>query len=156
MDIESDRDVILLAVLPRYAEAIFRGAKKVEFRKQNVPKHVRYVVVYETRPRCGVIGYFRIGTIHVGSPEELWDRYAAVGCISESDFFRYYEQTDEGKGLEIEEVFQFDRSIESERIDRSLTSAPQSFRYLSPDAWCRVQTMRTTQDARAGADAPFL
>ncbi len=63
MDIESDRDVILLAVLPQYAEAIFRGRKKVEFRKRNVPKHVRYVVVYETRPRCGVIGYFRIGTI---------------------------------------------------------------------------------------------
>ena len=58
MAAKANKDVILLPIFPKYAQAIFEGTKKVEFRKLNIPQTISHVVVYSTAPTQKIIGYF--------------------------------------------------------------------------------------------------
>src|SRR5438309_11217740 len=64
----------LLSIKPRYAEAIFRGEKRFEFRRVIFRKPVKVVVVYTTSPVSRVAGEFDIEGIISDTVEGLWKR----------------------------------------------------------------------------------
>lgn len=124
--------VALLPIQPRYANAILRGEKQVEFRRRRFAREVQYVVVYASSPICRVVGYFRISSISEGSPRAIWEDYKHVGGIRRADFFRYYKGAERAVAIGIERVCVLRSPVPLDRLSASL-KAPQSYSYLTPE-----------------------
>lgn len=63
--------VIILAIKPKYAEAIYSGAKRWEFRK--VPPPIPgWVLLYESAPVSAVTGQVFLAAKIQGEPECVW------------------------------------------------------------------------------------
>ena len=63
---------VLLSIKPKFAEAIFSGEKKFEFRKTIFKENINEVFVYVTSPVCRVVGKFTIESIYKDTPEFIW------------------------------------------------------------------------------------
>ena len=67
-----DEKVIVLAIKPKYAEKIYSGKKRWEFRK--VPPPVpSWVLLYESAPVSKITGMVYLATKVQGLPELVWD-----------------------------------------------------------------------------------
>jgi predicted transcriptional regulator len=122
--------VALLPIQPRYANAIIRGEKRVEFRRRRFGREVQYVVVYASSPIRAIIGYFRISSISEGCPRAIWEEFKHVGGIDHEDYFRYYEGADRAVAIGIERVCVLGSPVPLSRLSGSL-KAPQSYSYLT-------------------------
>ena len=81
---------ILLSIKPEFAEKIFNGTKKYEFRRSIFKdKKVNKVVVYASSPIQSVIGEFDIESILNDDLDKIWERTRDSSGISE-DFYRKY------------------------------------------------------------------
>ena len=124
--------VALMSIHPAYAEAIFDGAKTVEFRKRRLAADIKTVIVYATAPVSRVLGTFDIDEIVVDSPAEIWTRYGSHGVIEQSAFFDYYEGKEIAVAIVVEGATSFDEPLPLKEVDPGST-APQSFTYLQRD-----------------------
>lgn len=124
--------VALLPIQPRYANAIIRGEKHVEFRKRRFGRTVTYVAVYASSPVQAIIGFFRISSIFEGCPQSIWESFQHVGGIDRENFFRYYAGAERAVAIGIERVCVFRNPVPLESLSRSL-KAPQSYSYLTHD-----------------------
>jgi predicted transcriptional regulator len=124
--------VALLPIQPRYANAIIRGEKRVEFRRRRFGREVQYVVVYASSPIRAIIGYFRISSISEGCPRAIWESFKHVGGIEREDYFRYYEGAERAVAIGIERVCVFGSPVPLDRLSCSL-KAPQSYSYLTQE-----------------------
>jgi predicted transcriptional regulator len=130
MAAQSGPIVALLPVQPRYAEAIVRGEKRVEFRRRRFGRAVEYVAVYASSPVRAIVGFFRISTIMEGCPRQIWEDFKHVGSIERDDYFRYYAGAERAVAIGIERVCVFGSPIPLSRLCGTLR-APQSYAYLS-------------------------
>ena len=76
-----------MAIHQRYADAIMDGEKRVEFRKRRLADDIEVVWVYATAPISKVVGHFSIDEVVQGTPQDIWDRFGAVGVIERTAFF---------------------------------------------------------------------
>ena len=66
---------VLLSIKPEFANKIFSGSKKFEFRKSIFRnKNISKIVVYASAPVQRVIGEFEIEDILASDPNSLWER----------------------------------------------------------------------------------
>ena len=79
---------ILLSIKPEFVSKMFNGEKRFEFRKRIPKKRFNKVFIYESSPTQNIVGWFRIGRIIKGHPDEVWK-----DCKNESGIeeHRYYE-----------------------------------------------------------------
>ena len=64
--------VILLSIRSEYAEAIYLGLKRFEFRKNRVSIQTGdTAIIYETRPTSLLTGQFSIGKVFYGTTDKL-------------------------------------------------------------------------------------
>lgn len=131
-----NKDVILLSIMPRYAEAIMDGRKTVEFRRGGIPDSVRFVVVYASSPVQRVVGYFEVDRLDTASPTALWERHGRFGSISRSAFRAYYKGITMGKAIQIRCAFRFQTKVSLSGLG---VQPPQSFCYLPPQLWSRMK-----------------
>ncbi len=119
----------LLSIKPQYAEAIFDGRKRFEFRRTIFRKPVDTVVVYVTSPTCLVAGEFEVAEIVSDSVgEDLWRRTSKHAGIDRECFFDYFEGCELGYAISIGCVRRYKKPL-----DLSLNfgiRAPQSFVYI--------------------------
>lgn len=118
---------ILLALAPRFAQAIYDGAKGFEFRRvamQVEPGDL--VVIYESAPVSQVTGHFTIGAMRVGSPAEMleWAGTAAGAGAAE-----YLEGARVSTALQVTRVYAFARGHGLEEM--RLGPPPMSYRFMS-------------------------
>lgn len=135
------RGVVLLSIKPRFAHAIMRGEKKVEFRRRPWKSDVDTVVVYATEPEKQIIGYFTVSFVDLASPTELWRRHGSVGAIGREEYRSYYSGATSGVAVGIGAV----RRLYEGRGLRSITPLerpPQSFAYLDRGVVSRLQPLR--------------
>lgn len=123
------RIAILLSIHPRYADQIFDGTKRIEFRKRNVPAEIGRVFVYSTSPISTILGYFDVETTVELSPAALWRKYSGIGGITKEAFDSYYQGHLLGRGLLIGSIRRYSRTIPLPKRMR----APQSFAYLEDE-----------------------
>lgn len=123
------RVAILLSIHPRFADQIFSGTKRIEFRKRNVPAEIDRVFVYSTSPISTIIGYFDVEMTIDLSPTTLWRKYSSIGGISKDAFDSYYQGHRLGRGLLIGSIRRYSRTIPLPKQMR----APQSFSYLKEE-----------------------
>ena len=119
------RSVVLLPIQPRYATPILEGLKRVEFRKRAFRREVSHVVVYSSSPVKQVVGFFDILGIDEAPPAQLWRRYSRVGGILREDYDRYFSRCEGGGDISPE------------------LRAPQSYAYLSSNAFTKIRGRRT-------------
>ena len=126
----SDRQsAALLAIKPRFAEAIIAGSKTVEFRKVRFTQPPRYVVLYASDPVKKVVAYFEVAYIKELTPLGLWRKFSHVGGIGRDEFFRYYGNRTHGFAIVVAAVWKLRTPTRLGHLFPR-ASVPQSFRYL--------------------------
>lgn len=120
---------VLLSIKPEFAEKIFDGTKKYEFRRSVFKnENVKIVVVYASSPVQQVIGEFEIESILNHSIEDLWQITKEYSGISEKFFFKYFSNREKGYAIKIRKAKRYSRAL-SLKEDFNATP-PQSFMYL--------------------------
>lgn len=120
---------VLLSIKPEFAERIFDGSKKFEFRKAIFrDETITTVVVYASSPVQKVIGEFKIDTIIDDKPDKLWRKTKSHAGINEDYFFEYFAGRLIGYAIKVKSVKRYAKPL-CLREDFNLTP-PQSFMYL--------------------------
>ncbi len=120
---------VLLSIKPEYAEKIFEGTKKYEFRRSVFKnKNVKTVVVYASSPIQQVIGEFEIDSILNDDLNSLWNITKDFSGISENFFFEYFNNKEKGYAIKIKRTKKYKKPLSLQK-DFNATP-PQSFMYL--------------------------
>lgn len=120
---------VLLSIKPEFAEKIFNGLKKYEFRRSIFKRlDIEKVIVYASAPISKVIGEFEIEKILREELPNLWDMTKKYAGISEKLFYDYFSNKNEGYAIKI-------KSFQKYETPHCLKSSygvmpPQSFKYL--------------------------
>ena len=120
---------VLLSIKPEFAEKIFEGTKKFEFRRTIFKNpSVTKIVVYASSPVQKVIGEFEIEQIMRYDLKTLWDKTQRDSGISSEYFFQYFQTKEYGFAIKIKNAKRY-ANYKCIRKDYNLTP-PQSFLYL--------------------------
>lgn len=120
---------VLLSIKPEFANKIFDGTKKFEFRKSIFKnKDVKTVVVYASSPVQRVIGEFEIEKILNFDLDTLWDLTQDFSGISEDFFYEYFADREFGYAIKIKKAKKY-RNPKNLKEEFNLFP-PQSFAYL--------------------------
>jgi len=121
---------VLLSIKPEYANKIFAGTKKYEFRRSIFKNpNVKTIVVYSSSPVQKVIGEFEIETILRKDIDQLWNLTEQESGINKDFFFEYYKGKETGFAIKIKKTKKYDEPLDIKR-DFKLTP-PQSFVYIT-------------------------
>ena len=119
---------VVLSIKPQFANKIFDGTKKFEFRKAIFKnKNVTSVIVYASSPVQKVIGEFEIGEIFNYDLETLWNKTKEHSGITKDYFNEYFADRKNGFAIQIKNKKKFDNP-KCLKTDYNLTP-PQSFAY---------------------------
>jgi predicted transcriptional regulator len=113
---------------PVYAEAIFSGRKRFEFRRSIFRQDIRVVIVYITSPIGQVVGEFSVEDIITDDVAALWDRTETEAGISRRGFFDYFAGRDVGHAIVIGTVRRYKQTLDLQKTFG--VRPPQSFLYL--------------------------
>lgn len=120
---------VLLSIKPKYADLIFDGTKKFEFRKAIFKNSkINTVVVYASSPMQKVIGEFEIDTIINDKLDALWKQTKKHAGIDEAFFYEYFADKREGFAIKIKKAKRYKTPL-CLKNDFKL-APPQSFLYL--------------------------
>lgn len=120
---------ILLSIKPQFANKIFDGSKKYEFRKTIFKNStVNTVIVYASSPLQKVIGEFTIDEIIEEKTYLLWEKTYAHSGISKDFFDQYFDNKEIGYAIKVKAPIRYKTPLDL--IDFNLDFAPQSFVYL--------------------------
>lgn len=120
---------VILSIKPEFANKIFEGSKKFEFRRSIFKNQaVKKVVVYASSPVQMVIGEFEIDQIINLELNELWQKTNKHSGISEDYFYEYFSDKELGYAIKIKNVKKYKKPM-CLRRDFNL-SPPQSFAYV--------------------------
>jgi len=117
---------VLLSIKPEFAEKIFAGTKKYEYRRSIFKNpDVKTVVVYASSPVQKVIGEFELDSIIFTDIENLWKLTEQSSDTSRSFFFQYYKGKYKGYAIKIGKTKRYETTLDLKREFK--LSRPQSF-----------------------------
>jgi predicted transcriptional regulator len=121
---------VLLSIKPKFAEKIFDGEKRFEFRRRVFAnRNVKKIVVYVSAPISKVIGEFEIEEIIELEVENLWDHTKEFSGIAKDHFDTYFTGRETGFAIKIGRISKYEKPLEL-RKDFNIKHAPQFFIYL--------------------------
>lgn len=124
---------VLLSIKPEFAERIFDGTKRFEFRRSVFrDRSIRTVVVYVTRPVGMIVGEFDVAGIITCTPDGLWERTRSHAGISREFFDSYFEGRESANAIEVAEARRFASPIEPSTAIENFVP-PQSYMYVRDD-----------------------
>ncbi len=118
---------IILSIKPRYAEKIFSGEKKFEYRKR-IPSVIKEVLVYSSSPVKKVIGKFYVKSIMEDTPFVIWENTKQWSGISHNEYNVYFGNRERGYAIEILRTTTFKKVQELSFYGVKIP--PQSYMYL--------------------------
>lgn len=120
---------VLLSIKPEFAEKIFDGSKRFEFRR-NVFKNqsVNTIVVYASSPISKVIGEFEIETIIRKKLEVLWEETKDFSGISKEFYDTYFNGKEEGFAIQVKKTKRY-KNARNLKEEYGMVP-PQSFAYI--------------------------
>lgn len=121
---------VLLSIKPVFANKIFEGTKRFEFRKSIFKKQVSTVVVYASAPLQQIIGEFEIEQILYLDLETLWSITHSDSGISKSFFYEYFEDKERGYAIQIKNTKLYE--VPKNLKETYNMFPPQSFAYIKP------------------------
>lgn len=120
---------VLLSIKPEFADKIFSGEKKFEYRKASFTKAVSTVIVYATKPVGLIVGEFDVAGFIEGAPAEIWQKTSNSAGISEARFTEYFRGRPRGVAIKIKTSRKYRKAINPYDQHPEFIP-PQSFRYL--------------------------
>lgn len=121
---------VLLSIKPKFANAIFSGEKKYEFRKSVYKdKSIRIIYVYASAPISKVIGIIYVDEILEQQPDLLWEETCSSAGISEDYFYEYFANRKRAYALKVESAKLFDEPKLLKDMF-GISHPPQSFCYV--------------------------
>jgi predicted transcriptional regulator len=117
-----------LSIKPVYAEAIFAGKKRFEFRRSIFRENIQIVIVYMSSPVMQVVGEFSVEGIITDDVANLWGRTARHAGIDREAFMDYFSGKDKGHAIKIGNVRRYDEPRDLQETYG--VKPPQSFLYL--------------------------
>lgn len=119
---------VILSIKPEFAEKIFEGSKKYEFRRAIFKnKDVKKIIVYASAPVQKVIGEFEVDSILNCDLKTLWNKTKDQSGITSDYFYQYFEKKDKGFAIKIKNTKLY-KNPKCLREDYNLLP-PQSFLY---------------------------
>ena len=120
---------VILSIKPEFAEKIFNGSKKYEFRRSIFKDpSVKKIIVYASAPISKIIGEFEIDEILRSELNTLWSKTKEYSGISKDYYLKYFEGKKEGYALKIKKTQKYQDHLSIE--DNFGLLPPQSFAYL--------------------------
>lgn len=120
---------VLLSIKPEYAEKIFSGVKKYEFRRIIFKNpNIKTVIVYASSPIQKVIGEFEIDSILKKDLENLWHLTGQESGIEKEFFLQYYKGRDSGFAIKIRKTKKYKTPLDLRQTFNIVP--PQSFVYV--------------------------
>lgn len=119
---------VVLSIKPEFANKIFDGTKKFEFRKAMFKNEkIKTVIVYSSSPVQQVIGEFEIDEVLNYDLLTLWNLTHEHSGISEEFYYDYFANKEQGFAIKIKKARKY-RKPKNLREDFNL-APPQSFAY---------------------------
>lgn len=120
---------VLLSIKPEFADEIFKGTKKYEYRRIIFKRtDIEKVIVYATSPVSKVIGEFEIEEILHSDLQNLWDETKDFAGISEDFFFYYFHGKSLGYAIKIKSYKKYTNPQDLKTVYG--IRPPQSFAYV--------------------------
>lgn len=91
-----------------------------------------YAIIYASAPAKVVLGYGKIKSIILCSPQEMWTNFSTRLGINEQDYLMYYKNSNRSVGIEFEMIKPINpiSLAELRRVDPSF-QPPQIYRYVT-------------------------
>ncbi|WP_426669773.1 ASCH domain-containing protein [Mucilaginibacter sp. McL0603] len=120
---------VLLSIKPEYANKIFDGTKKYEYRRSIFKnQQIKTVLVYASSPMQKVIGEFEIDFILNDDLNKLWDDTKDFSGISEDYFYQYFSEKVSGYAIKIKKFIKYNKPLCLKEDFK--VNPPQSFLYI--------------------------
>lgn len=120
---------VLLSIKPEFAEKIFNGTKKYEFRKSIFKRpDIHKIIVYVSSPVKKIIGEFLVEDILCDTVESIWNKTHQYAGISKQYYQTYYKNRDKAYAIKIGNVIRYKYSCDLRGYN--VSTAPQSFIYI--------------------------
>lgn len=124
---------VLLSIKPQFADKIFSGEKKFEYRRAIFKnKDIQKIIVYSSSPVKKIIGEFEVEEIIEDKPSIIWERTNKFSGIKKTFFFEYFNNRNIGFAIKIKEPSRYDNPIDPFSLIAGFTP-PQSFMYVSDE-----------------------
>lgn len=120
---------VVLSIKPEFAEKIFDGTKKFEFRRTVFKNpNVKKVVVYASAPISKIIGEFEIEEILHNELNSLWNITKHLSGITEDYYQSYFDGKETGFAIKIKKTKKYNTNYCIK--EKFGLMPPQSFAYL--------------------------
>ena len=127
------RKYLFIAVKPDYANKLIFGKKDIELRKMkpNVQPG-DYVIIYASAPVKAVVGFGKVKSIIMCSPQEMWNKHSERLGIDIQGFYSYYNGYNNAVGIEFEMIKPVAPIglLELKNVDPNF-HPPQIYRYVT-------------------------
>jgi predicted transcriptional regulator len=119
---------VLLSIKPEFADRIFDGTKRYEYRRMIFKQPVDRVVVYASAPVSKVIGEFEMGGLLYHDLPTLWYKTSRYSGISEQYFYLYFSNKRRGYAIQIGQTRRYRRPLMIQETYG--INPPQSYAYI--------------------------
>lgn len=128
----------ILSIKPIYADRIFSGEKKFEYRKQIFKYEVTDIILYATSPICMIVGEFKVVGIIYDTPKAIWEKTCQSSGVSREFFFAYYGRRSMGIAIKVGTPKRYRIPINpyNDPLYGKSFFPPQSFRYVNSKSAC--------------------
>ena len=124
--------IVLLSIKPEFANRIFEGTKKYEYRKVIFRERgVNRILLYASSPVKRIVGELEVSKVLADTPSALWHATWRHSGVDETFFFEYFSGRDKGYAIKIRQATPYKNPINPYKKIRGFR-APQSFAYLEP------------------------
>lgn len=119
---------VLLSIKPEFANKIFNGTKKYEFRRNIFKEDIKTIIVYVSSPVQEVVGEFEIENILTDKVKKIWEITKDFSGITKQYYDEYFENKKEANAICIGKLKKYKKS--KLLSDFGISYAPQSFVYI--------------------------
>ena len=123
---------VLLSIKPEFADRIFEGTKRFEYRRKIFKQPVDRVIVYASAPTSRVIGEFEISDMLYHDLPTLWHKTSKYAGISEHTFYSYFSNKRYGYAIQIGQTLRYRNPLVL--LDTYGVNPPQSYTYIQSAA----------------------
>lgn len=150
-------ETVLLAVKPRFAEAILDGTKTVEFRRRRAHAQSGSIgLLYASSPRRSLVGAIRLGAVESWAPSTIWRKWGGRSGLSKPEFTRHFADAPIVTAIEICAAVAFTQAVDLSEL-RARSSGflvPQSYRFITDAESKAVLNGQSSHIARIAKPRP--